>query len=494
MDHSAVSPTITADFGSQSVREVTVVVDRGRCIAGMVADTNGAPVTQASVTCVPQRRDGIRDWEIYSLRYQMSSTFTGTAGRFVLCGLTPGTYQLYVSRFGETNYTKPVPDAIAGGGDTNVRLVVPLQGHCKGRIRFDDGSTPREFRARMTGETTYGNSGANAFYLRGVPAGRRSLMLDGPEFAMKIVRGVVIEPNKVADIGTVIVKRGRSVNGRITLADGSPAVGANVVVGPMLRAANPSRQLLKAMDSFFGVKRTQTDTSGEYDVKGLKKGRQLTLVALHGRSRQWAIKPIPSGTDYTTVNAVLKATGTLVGRVTNLGRPVVAKVSAQAIGRDGSEHSYRTYAGVDGYYHIAHVVPGRYQVMAERYAGGGSASRKAIKLTAVDAGETRLDLDLPTGITLIVFIGDRHAGNTASVTLFAKAGVSSAGYSRAKESMSPDQILNIAIGNINELRFHDLEPGLYSLCLRGMTTHCEAVSLKTTPKTQRMEIDLPARE
>ena len=96
-----------------------------------------------------------------------------------------------------------------------------------------------------------------------------------------------IESGKVADLGTIQVKKGRTIKG-VVVADGTPVEGATVYVGRQIFGTGSSNKAeFGGPPGARDTRETTTDSAGGFVISGFGN-QDLTIVAEHpdlGRSR-----------------------------------------------------------------------------------------------------------------------------------------------------------------------------------------------------------------
>lgn len=112
------------------------------------------------------------------------------------------------------------------GDDVTIRL--PGDGAIRGRVEMSDGAAPPDdLRIRLGGSPQ--RVGADgAFLIEGVPPERHALRVDA-RGVPEVVRGdVVVAAGAIADVGTLVLTRGREVRGTVTDDAGRAIAGAEV--------------------------------------------------------------------------------------------------------------------------------------------------------------------------------------------------------------------------------------------------------------------------
>ena len=244
------------------------------------------------------------------------------------------------------------PETPARPGDENVRVVVRGDGTVVGRVQLEDGTAPGRFAVELErGAQTAFTAPDGAFALS-APAGTRDLTVTGPAFATTRRPDVEVREGARSDVGVIRVARGRSITGRVFGAGGAPVAGALVVAGMQLSGGG--RQLYIPSES-RGAQETTSDDEGHYTLAGFAPGPLVVVADREGEGRSATI-PVPRGAASAQVDLVLRATGSLEGRITRDGRPfpdTVVIVSPQL----GLSNFFVT-SGPDGRYALDALAPG----------------------------------------------------------------------------------------------------------------------------------------
>ncbi len=218
----------------------TVALTRASALRGLVVDARGLPLAGAAVLASPERSTEP------GAAAALERSATDGSGRFELRRLRAGTsYEIRTVRPGYLPASTRMP---APSGDAPaLKIVLAAARAAHGRVRdaagrpvsgaeirlepalapgvrrpakeADEASDP--FAARTDGE--------GRFRLDGVPAERVDLTARQPGYATGHVRGIRIPPGEgPADLGTVILKPGARLPGRVVDRRGAPVAGAAV--------------------------------------------------------------------------------------------------------------------------------------------------------------------------------------------------------------------------------------------------------------------------
>jgi hypothetical protein len=193
------------------------------------------------------------------------------------------------------------------------------------------------------------------------------------------------------DVGVIVVQRGRAIRGRVLRADGSASAGARVVAGERLVSDGAELGVTDLNAPITSAKEALTDSQGVFALEGMQ-GRSLVVAADHlvdGRSVAMALA---SGDADLTIELVLAPTAALEGTVSDAGRPVPAKVVAQA--RSATSARFSVMSGEDGSYRFDRLARGDYVVSVVRRHGRGGNVWVSDLVTVGAVPATRHDVDL----------------------------------------------------------------------------------------------------
>ncbi len=526
LHESASSQIMSIDLTGKAEAKVNLVLDIAGAISGTVVDSAGEPLEGAQVTAWPdfgQRGRGRRVTRSAMQLRGWQQEMTDAGGRFTIRGLEDGEYELRTTPpgseggWGRMMMREGVP---AKTGDTDVRIVLPRDGGVKGKVAFDDGTAPSMFTVSVgfRGGSPF-SSKDGKFELSDLPPQSYKLQIRGPGFDPKQVPDVKVEEGKVADIGTITVKKGRSIAGQVT-ASGSPVAGATVRAGRRLFGSGSSTE---ASFSPFGrdrVRQTETDENGNFVLYGIGPS-DVMLVAEHeekGRSQAVAIRGTRESV--TGLQIQLEPFGALSGTVVSGGKPA-EDVRVSAGSQTVPSVIYGVATGPDGKFRFDRLAPDTYKVSA--IGGGGMMAGMGFhsKVVTVSSGQTaKVDLVLDLGpVTLLV---------SPKATNQDKAGFCFVNYVQGDVTAATARELELAIAQVpegrsgfsftvggNPARIEALEPGGYTVCatafpseVSGMSdtmayseregdnlkVYCQKVTVAAQPAEQNVEIpvEVPA--
>jgi uncharacterized GH25 family protein len=401
MADAGASATTPIDTTGGDVAGIELVVDVTGTIAGVVVDPAGEPIDGVQVSALPDfRSGGGGDPSQWRLR-GFPEDLTAPDGRFTLTGLAPGDYRLRASRHPRRGGRGMFGDTVtAKTGDTTVEIVLPADGGVTGKVAFDDGTAPAAFTVSVGFAAEPFATADGAFSLADLPPGDHDLQLRGAGFEPRSVQATV-EPGKVADVGTVVVRKGRTIRG-VVVAGGAPVPGATVYAGAQIFGTGSSNKA-----DFGGppggrdVKDVVTDDAGRFSIAGFGR-RDVTVVAehdLHGRSKAIRLQAGNPAEQELTIQ--LEPFGSVAGIVRDGGQLAEGvAVSVQSTTAPGAV--YGVASGADGAFRLDRLAPDQYKVSAMSGMNPMRGMGFFSKTVAVVSGqETAVDVAIQRGtITL----------------------------------------------------------------------------------------------
>jgi hypothetical protein len=230
-------------------------------------------------------------------------------------------------------------------------------------------------------------------------------------------------------------------------------VGVAVVVGGEL----PTR-----FGALMGDGGAVTSASGAFDVV-VHTDTALSAIALHARTGWSAPVAIAAGKGDAEVAIRIAGGGGLSGTVRRGGVPTEAKLIVFGDGTLALELE----TGADGRFALPLLAPGTYRITAragQLFAGGTSAG--AEKTVLVDKA-TNVMLDLPTGVLLVASARDAATLKTIEYFLVPGDGAPT-DHDALRVLARGGKALSTLFGGQDvdrPMQFHDVAPGMYTLCV-----------------------------
>ena len=222
--------------GPGGLNRVEVTLSRGGLLTGRVLKADGTPAPGAQLRADPDGGRGL---------LMPITAESGGDGTFRIAGLPDGTatVQAWDPVFG---VARQEVGPFSGASQQQVDLRLGPAASISGRVTFDDGSPAAAVSVAFTGQgrgmpyTSVSTVDDGRFSVQGLLPGRYTVKARrklGPwnlstSFERPDLRIVTLEGEQRAEgVELVLPKGGRNIGGVALLADGQPAVGAQVVAG-----------------------------------------------------------------------------------------------------------------------------------------------------------------------------------------------------------------------------------------------------------------------
>jgi len=337
---------------------VTVVLERGLTIAGVVLDTAGAPVAGVAVSATPAELSG-------SSRMPGLGR-TGPDGNFELTGVQPGSYEVAASG-GNGERASEVVEA----GARDVELRFEASGGIRGRVVAKDGPVPAGIKVRVwaSGAQVLKDAAPDGrFEVPSLPPAQYRVWADANGYASASTTATVVG-GETAEVELELVAGG-TVKG--TIRGLSPTQLERCYVGAGGAGGNP-----------------KSDGSFTLDGVALGRGEVVAQVISEGRWRsapyELSSLEVPAEVEIDFPSGL-----ELSGVVRRAGRGVSGmQVQAGSAGQPGNAASGTDAAGR---FAIRGLDPGEIDVSVADDQGRTLLTRRL----HADR-DTRVELDLPSG-------------------------------------------------------------------------------------------------
>lgn len=485
------------DLRKGDVTDATFLLTVDGRISGHVVDGAGKPLAEVQVTATGDFWGGAK---LIDLKLRGSAqVMTDGGGAFRFSGLPEGKYQLRASRSMRPEWGSAPGAVAAKTGDTQVKLVLRADGGAKGVVVFDDGTPATVYTVNVGYPPTrpvFSESGA--FQLSKLRPGKYDLTFSSPSFVDKTLRNVEIAPDRVADLGTITVARGRTVKGRVLDAEGQAVANATVVMGSRLVGDGSSLvlELGESVDRSMALRRTATLEDGTFSISAVGPAAYV-IAAEHPARGRSKMSAIPAGTKDGDVELRLQPFGSVKGMV-KLGEAPGVNVTLVASAGDSKQLAV-VKSGDDGRYVFERLAAGKHNISA--IAGQGATANAGAKEVVVVAGKTvNADISIEVGeIDLSVQVV-ATSGTITTTQLFLFSGqvdvkvASQVNQVFLATSKTGTAKMAFAAGGKPAV-FSKLKPGPYSLCAIPITgnMHDPVFLKRLQANTAKLEVTCQAQ-
>lgn len=343
----------------------TLVMTPGAHIRGKVFDSQGQPIAGAMVLVIEQRSRMPATFLVQLVGQQEPDTTSDVEGEFTLSDRTRGEAVHVV--VGKEGFLPQVLASVRAPTETPLRVTLRRGSSVSGRV-VDDSGLPVAAALVMVHPEGSGSSGRyspssrqatsdeeGAFEVSNVEPGSATITTRASGFQEFQLSGVEIPADRPLTDLQIELAAGATIRGRVTLADGSPAIDAYVMLGDH----SGTRQ-----NKGFAA----TDGEGHYELSGIPYGNhRLSATDTEGRR---AATSVVLDRDELEVDLVFENGVDVSGWVRDeQGQPVSAvevylreerRTAGFRLGNLGST------TGPDGTFRIGDVRPGTYRLRASK--------------------------------------------------------------------------------------------------------------------------------
>jgi hypothetical protein len=399
-------------------------------------------------------------------------------------------------------------------GDENVKVLLATPATIVGKIRASDGSIP----PIATVSIGWGNSvpvTKGEFHLSEVNPGSHELTVRGPDFAATYSSKIEVKAGEEHDVGTIEVRKGRKVSGRVVDNTGAPIAGAEVVLARQLISDGTSltpKAMGSAMDERLGNRRTTTNDQGLYSLRGIGE-EESTIVADHPKLGRSTGHTVPKGTDKVELDLALLPVGSVKGSVTVNKEPAVG-IDILITSETGSAHIVVVKSDERGEFLAERVATGKVKVSAMRNSGGASSMAATnVVVEANQVATATLEIEEGSiGLAVTVRGIDDAKIDAAQVFLFQGAADVHTGAELNKLFLSAASSakMGFAFGTASA-NFDKIAPADYSVCIipingdmndpafaqklqrhvSEIAVYCQRVKITDSPEKQTYEAKVP---
>jgi len=384
---------------------IKIVLANTGTITGTVTEEDGKPAPFTMVTYfVAPDLDKIvwAKTEVESRGLALPKSIGGTLcdaeGKFRVAGLPPGTYALRAQRPAATsvppNYSAAWRYKVALGSD--VTMVLPGLGSITGHVVDDDGRPVTSFSvafaiwepAMQTAAMPSGRpvtSADGTFKIDSVPANHYMIAVSGPGIVEWRAPGSVeVKSSSVTDLGTIKVKAGEQISGRVLSRAGAPVANADVT---MATADKP--------DLFLHA---ESDADGHFTLPVVTRGTAVRVRAsTESNTSEW----VSVAAGVTTVDIVMAdpTRGSVRGVIIDpenpiAERPVVLTLRGSGLPGEGLKPEAFTSALDSGRFALDNIPAGDYVLWVRRAQGKPGEEWVTRPISIQGTKETSVMIDL----------------------------------------------------------------------------------------------------
>ncbi|MHC5063313.1 MAG: sigma-70 family RNA polymerase sigma factor, partial [Planctomycetota bacterium] len=309
------------------------------------------------------------------------SARTDGAGLARFKKLDPGYLSLEVLRGGEDRFL------VAPGMERRVVMRIPPGIRVVGSVVDAEGIAVPGAEVWLSerwrtnrGEVVSQSDTEGRFVLRQV-GGDRYLAVRAPGFEPSRLHSLKAIEGSQLDLQIVLARGSGSLEGVITAADGSPVVGAHVLVGQE-EPKYDRRQESGTWTPGPPPMTLRSDPAGRFRAKTLEPGLQIVQVRASGYA-PWSGSVDILADEHSSLSITMESGASLAGQVTNQAGEPIAFASLRA-GGQGRFASTSVLSGQSGFYRIDDLPAGELELWAN-HPQQGKAEEKVTLTASLEA-------------------------------------------------------------------------------------------------------------
>lgn len=397
---------------------VSITLEPACRVEGIVVDGAGEPVAGAQVVVAEMRV--VRGSRVVPIN---ASSIVASAddGTFVITDAEPGALQVVAVKEG---FLEPEPvDVVLVPAEpqSGVRVVLARGARVAGTVRAEDGTPLPGADIEIAGDRSWSRffsgsattDGDGRYLLDGVPPGKTSIEVTHRSHPRTVRDAELGEGETTLDI---TMERGAIVTGRVVGPGGEPVLEARVT--------------MEQAGAGFGASSAITDANGGFILDDLTPGDHTVRVTARGYAPpDPAPKVAVAASGTPPVEIVLRASGSIVGRVIGLDADELAAASISASG-GGARRFASGIVDRDGSYRIEDIGPGTWNVVGRLSTGRIAEARATVP---EDGTPVSVDLEFGSGFTIsgVVLDGDEPV---AGANVFANSETRPAVFTRTDDA------------------------------------------------------------
>lgn len=410
---------------------------RGLPLAGIVVDDAGKPVADADVNA--RQTDA-------AARTKQSSAWgekTGKDGRFVLEGLSPGTYDVEARHDDHVSPEKPTTHVLAEGAKAELTLTLGAGGTVKGRVVDAKRRPVSGAEVQLVGKTWQPGARTaddGTFLIENVRAGEhRAKATSSGWTAMRApgtsdddLQGVAVSVRigEIAEIELLVEEQFGSITGQVVDADGGPVDDAFVSYSRESDSAKATSNRARRMVRWSGWADAPvlTEQSGAFFLERIPTGKH-TLIAQRRGGGEGLIEHIETGSTGVVIKLTegssISGTVVLAGGGSPRQFTISAHDEAQGVWRD------ETFMRTSGAWRLGDLPPGKYVLAVSATEG---AADTTVELAGAPKDGVKLELAPRVDVTgTVVDVQSGEPVPNMMVTISPAKGQSGFSFSEAGE-------------------------------------------------------------
>lgn len=337
--------------GVGSTGNLKLTLHEGHAVSGRVIDEGGRPIAKVHITTS----------SLWDLPQGIEPVVTDAKGQFAIPALAAGNHVL-VATDEEHAPARSAPVNVGERPVTGVEITMRAGGMVAGSVVDDTGKPVPYATVRVGGSGMQERSvipsrqattdKMGAFELRGLSRAKLAVRAEGDAAASAIASVDLTTELAKKDLKLVLDVKG-TIAGHVVDETGQPVAEVQVSAFPDILAGEAPEAL-----SLAGMSSASTDGAGHFVIRGLPDGgyRVRAARASGSGAYDWGQEGVPARTGDKAVKIVLKAPGSIVGKVA-LEDGSVPRLATVSLGWQTS-----TMVAPDGTFKLDDLTPRTYDL------------------------------------------------------------------------------------------------------------------------------------